>query len=352
MRISIAMATYNGEKYIKEQLESLAKQTKLPFELVICDDGSTDNTVQIIRELSSELPFDVHLYENKENLQFTGNFLKAASICRGNIVAFCDQDDIWENTKIEICANTIEKEEADLVIHEGRVIDSLGRLTGLRIPDLSADSQYLNKAPFDRVSKGFAMVMRRQIVEDLMTYWDWDEYISFKKLFGCPLGHDLFIYAWCCSRRKIRFIHEELVRYRVHGANATASIEITQGRIVRFLAFFRGLTFCGSDYFLPAKKWAAEVEFLKKYIRRCSAEAPPGLLQLAEWLSRKSFIWINRAAIYDVQSSHVVRWSKLALLLYSGAYISHLDPRLGVKSLIKDFLAASMPRWCGINKHS
>lgn len=350
MRISIAMATYNGEKYIKEQLESLAKQTTPPFELVVCDDGSTDNTVQIIRELSRELPFDVHLYENKENLQFTGNFFKAASICRGEVVAFCDQDDIWENRKIEICANALESEKADLVIHEGRVIDSVGRLTGLRIPDLSADSQYLNKVPFDRVSKGYAMVMRRQIIEDLMISWDWEEYISFKKLFGCPLGHDLFIYAWCCGRRKISFIHEELVRYRIHGANATASIEITRGYIAKFLAFFRGLTVNRSDYFLPAEKWAAEVEFLKKYIHRCSAEAPPGLLQLAEWRSRKSFLWVNRSAIYDVQSSRIERWSKLTLLLYSGAYISRHEPRLGVKSLIKDLLVVSMPRWRGIYK--
>lgn len=344
------MATYNGAKYIKEQLESLAKQTILPFELVICDDGSTDDTVQIINELSTKLPFDVHLHENKENLHFTGNFLKAASICCGDAIAFCDQDDLWESKKIETCANALKREQADLIIHEGRVIDSTGRLTNIRIPDLSNDQQYLNRAPFDRVSKGFAMVVRRQIIEDLMSHWDWDEYRRFKRIHGCPLGHDLFIYAWCYGRKKISLIRNELVLYRVHGGNATASIEITKGYFARLLASFRGLTINRSNYAVLAQKWADEVVFLQKYIYRYSAETLPGLVQLADWLSRKSFLWANRAAIYDKRSSQLERWRKLIFLLCDGAYTSHMEPRLGAKSLLKDFLISSIPRLRSIYK--
>jgi len=340
MRVSIAMTTFNGAKYIQEQIDSLVSQTLLPFELVICDDGSTDATVDILERVSAKLPFKVRIYQNEERLNFTGNFLKAASLCIGDVVAFCDQDDIWEPRKIEVCLPMLSVGNSDLVIHEGRVVDSNGRVTDLKIPDFSGDMMQISKPPFDGISKGFAMVMRREVVNDVLACWDWDEYIKFKGVYGSPLGHDLFIYAWCVNRKKISFIQEELVRYRIHEANVTASSEITKSRQAKLVAFFGKMAFDKDMYSLPSRKWAAEVDYINDYICRCSSENYPGLIQLAEWLERKSKLWLSRSSIYDKESSRKERIKNCSELLLAGGYVSNQEPHLGIKSLIKDLFVA------------
>ena len=93
--ISIAMATYNGERFLEEQLRTLSEQVRLPDEVVVCDDGSTDCTQEILAQFAKSAPFPVRLVINDRRLGWRENFLKAASICTSDYIAFCDQDDIW-----------------------------------------------------------------------------------------------------------------------------------------------------------------------------------------------------------------------------------------------------------------
>ena len=76
-RISIAMATYNGAQFLPEQLESFLSQSRLPDEIVVCDDGSSDNTMNILHEFSASVPFEVRIEQNVENLGYVRNFEKA-----------------------------------------------------------------------------------------------------------------------------------------------------------------------------------------------------------------------------------------------------------------------------------
>lgn len=101
MLISIALCTYNGAQYLQEQLESIVNQTRLPDELVICDDRSRDNTFEIISSFSSKAPFPVHVILNEKNLGSTKNFEKAIGLCSGDIIFLSDQDDVWESVKLE-----------------------------------------------------------------------------------------------------------------------------------------------------------------------------------------------------------------------------------------------------------
>lgn len=100
MKISIAMATYNGAKYIQEQLDSFLYQTLQPDELVVCDDGSTDTTLIILEAFRKQAPFVVHIYRNESNLGHMKNFEKALSLCIGDIIFLSDQDDVWFNNKL------------------------------------------------------------------------------------------------------------------------------------------------------------------------------------------------------------------------------------------------------------
>jgi len=92
--ISIALCTYNGEAYLSDQLASIVKQTQQPDELIACDDGSTDNTLQILDQFSGEAPFPVRVYLNQQRLGPTKNFEKAISLCSGDFIFLSDQDDV------------------------------------------------------------------------------------------------------------------------------------------------------------------------------------------------------------------------------------------------------------------
>ena len=92
--VSIAMCTYNGEPFLREQMDSLVKQDYRPIELVIVDDGSTDATQSILAEYANQHDF-IKLHVNDSNLGFIKNFEKAISLCSGEYISLCDQDDIW-----------------------------------------------------------------------------------------------------------------------------------------------------------------------------------------------------------------------------------------------------------------
>lgn len=103
MKISIAMATYNGSKYILEQLNSFAAQTRLPDELIICDDCSVDNTIEIIEEFKLTSPFSITLFQNETNLGYVKNYEKVLRLCEGEIIFLSDQDDVWFEDKLAVC---------------------------------------------------------------------------------------------------------------------------------------------------------------------------------------------------------------------------------------------------------
>lgn len=98
--VSVAMCTYNGAAYLTDQLETIVKQTYKNLEIVIVDDGSIDNTIQIIRQMQAG-DSRIRYFKNEKNLGYNKNFEKAFSLCQGNFIAIADQDDIWEPDKIE-----------------------------------------------------------------------------------------------------------------------------------------------------------------------------------------------------------------------------------------------------------
>ncbi|MCG2611043.1 glycosyltransferase [Flavobacterium sp. SM15] len=105
MKISVALCTYNGEKFIKEQLNSILNQTIGVDEIVICDDRSKDNTTALINEYSNKYPGKIILHINQSNLGSNKNFEKAIKLCTGDYIFLSDQDDIWRNDKV---AKTME----------------------------------------------------------------------------------------------------------------------------------------------------------------------------------------------------------------------------------------------------
>jgi len=205
--VSVAMATWNGAAFLPEQLESLARQELLPTELVVCDDGSTDATLQVLEEFAARAPFAVRLYRNERNLGVRSTFEKAISLCRGDFVFLCDQDDYWAPEKIRRVVETFEGDPRTMVVLNDKTIADerlnpsgatvLGNMRRAGTPDISFIA-------------GCCSAYRKEWLPVAMPippdlpYHDW---------WIAALAHQLGV---------SRIIDEPLQLYRRHGSNASA----------------------------------------------------------------------------------------------------------------------------------
>lgn len=134
LNISVAMCTYNGGRYLREQLESIAAQSRLPGELVVCDDHSTDESMAILKQFQAEAPFPVRMIQNALRLGSTRNFDQAIGLCRGEFIALCDQDDRWLPGKLERLAEVLtENPFLGGVFSDANLIDGNGQARGTRL---------------------------------------------------------------------------------------------------------------------------------------------------------------------------------------------------------------------------
>jgi glycosyltransferase involved in cell wall biosynthesis len=123
-RISIALCTYNGARFLEPQLDSFTAQTRHPDELVVCDDGSTDDTLAILERFAAKAPFAVRVHRNEARLGSTKNFEKAIGLCTGDLIATSDQDDVWLPDKLSLSEAAIDAQPGrGLVFSNANVVD-------------------------------------------------------------------------------------------------------------------------------------------------------------------------------------------------------------------------------------
>lgn len=123
--ISVALCTYNGERYIREQLESILNQTTPVDEIVVCDDGSTDSTVSILQLISELAQGRIHIYLNDCRLGYSENFKKAISLCKGELIFLADQDDIWHPDKVSVIQRYFRQHnDKQVVFTNGQLLEN------------------------------------------------------------------------------------------------------------------------------------------------------------------------------------------------------------------------------------
>jgi glycosyltransferase involved in cell wall biosynthesis len=122
------MCTYNGARFLGDQLTSLAAQVRLPYELVVCDDASTDDSAEIVEKFAGHAAFPVRFQRNSTTLGSTKNFEQAIAMCDGDIIALCDQDDIWDPQKLSLMDKLFsEHAEVNLVFTDAEIVDEQAR---------------------------------------------------------------------------------------------------------------------------------------------------------------------------------------------------------------------------------
>lgn len=214
--ISVAMASYNGEKYILEQLESIYNQTVKVDELVIVDDCSRDGTVALVKEfIEHHSDCNIRFYENEKNLGYKKNFYKALSLCKGDIIFLSDQDDIWEEYKVEMLQKIFdENEEVSLVSSSFMHVDGHGNKND---ENKKAYKRWIRKDElvyvpiedllFHNISQGCSMAMRKEIKDIYLEH------------FTDELPHDRILNVIAAMQKKCYYLNKPLFYYRIHDNN-------------------------------------------------------------------------------------------------------------------------------------
>ena len=171
-KISIVLATYNGEKFIYKQLLSLLQQTRKADEVLICDDGSSDNTVAIVQQfISSHGLYNWKLLINSRNLGWRKNFLQLFFLAHGDIIFYCDQDDIWSQNKIELMVQKIEERNDILCLAcHYYSIDMKGDLVDYSVDQKSKETSTIKKIGMDNKRyfyppSGCTMAFRKSLLK-------------------------------------------------------------------------------------------------------------------------------------------------------------------------------------------
>ena len=219
MGISVAMATYNGDRFIREQLDSLANQQHLPTEVVIADDASSDRTVAIAEQFAQTAPFPVRIQPHNNRVGYRANFMRAARVCSSDLIAFCDQDDIWSPRKLAVCIEPFRDPAVLLTYHNAEVVTEIGERIGTLDHLASAPLMPpLSLCPLRRAWSvvGFTQVFRRCILE----FSDLREMSLDVNDLMAPMAHDQWVLFISSVFGSIVYLDEALVCYRQHSSNA------------------------------------------------------------------------------------------------------------------------------------
>lgn len=233
--ISVALCTFNGERFLPAQLASILAQSRLPDELVLCDDGSTDGSMRIVEEFRQRAPFPVRVVRNAANLGSNRNFQQAIELCTGDLIALSDQDDVWAPHRLARSEAELQaRPDCGLVFSDAIVIDDDGKPTGntlwqnfLFTPELQRVMRRGSYTPLARFRfiTGATIMFRarfRPYLFPILGDWIHDGWIAM--LIACMSG--------------ICFVAEPLVQYRQHASQQVGlgNVKRRQSRTLHALA--------------------------------------------------------------------------------------------------------------------
>lgn len=234
LKITVAMTTYNGARYIKQQLTSVYHQIRRPDEVVIIDDGSTDRTVEIINSFIAENDLKSwRVVENRENLGFIRNFRKAVSFAEGDVVFLCDQDDVWYEDKIESISNLFATRPDILAVNSSfTVIDGENNDSDAAGPrgknNYGLIGQRLYR-PLEKIS--LKTVMHRNISPGCTAAFRHEITDAYTRNTDCTLPHDYEMNLLAAAKDGLYFYNMPLVKYRIHDRNTLGFAAKPQTRI-------------------------------------------------------------------------------------------------------------------------
>lgn len=223
--ISVCMATYNGGKYIKQQVESILCQLTDIDELIVSDDGSKDETISILKEFKDSR---IKVFNNEIH-GVNSNFENAISHANGDYIFLCDQDDVWMPNKVETVLIALQQHV--MVVHNAQIIDGNGAPLGKTYYECTPKKTGFWGNLWKSRYLGCCMAFRSSLLKELMPFP--------KNVFG----HDYWLGLYVDFRYHVHFMDEVLICYRRHGGNVSTSAEKSNASIYNMLVEKRIHTF-------------------------------------------------------------------------------------------------------------
>lgn len=206
--ISVCIATYNGERFLHEQLESILAQLSFDDEVIISDDGSEDRTLDIVCSFNDPR---IKVYINRGKHGFKENFENALNKATGDYIFLSDQDDVWMPNKVDIVVKYLNI--FDLVVHDAQVIDIVGDLIGENYYSLFSEKAGFWSNLWKSRFLGCCMAFKRKVLKECLPF---PKYV---------VAHDYWIGMYALATYRVRFISDILIGYRRHGQNVSSSSE-------------------------------------------------------------------------------------------------------------------------------
>ena len=219
MKISVALTTYNGERFLREQLDSLYTQTLLPDEVIVCDDCSTDNTLKILEEYS--IKYGLQYYRNDSSLGVNANFFRAISLCHGDYICICDQDDVWMSHKIATLVSAITSMEGDNIpIAVSSLRQDVDASCNPICPpqNFPFGEQWEDTLLNTEQSQGCTMIINRCLADLSVAYYR-------EKKGSDEVMYDVLISLLAAIFGKKRNLPDVLMYYRHHNANVVDKLK-------------------------------------------------------------------------------------------------------------------------------
>lgn len=324
------MATYNGAQYIQEQLQSLIEQSRRPDELVVCDDGSTDDTLSILESFATSAPFLVRIYRNEKNLGYSDNFLKAAKLCDGDWIAFCDQDDVWLCDKLKAAVNAIEKDSGlSMVLQNAELCDGQLNPRGEVFPNKIKPGVHGPNSQYGFwVWLGFLQTVKSDFFKKINSGERPPNYFPGHVW----QSHD----KWTCMISNalggICVLGEPSALYRRHEGALTGSYA---GKSVRERVS-ESRTVDSSHYRFLEKVAKSSCTYLEKAAEESNEESwRNSFKDAAKNFERLAVIQSERAALYE--SGHIAtRIGRFIRIWLMGGYVGPSFSAMGARSALKD----------------
>jgi len=333
MKISIALCTYNGESFLQQQVESIEGQIRKPDELVACDDCSQDRSLEILSDFAKRADFHVKIIRNEHNLGSTRNFEKAIKLCTGDIIALCDQDDVWKPHKLACLEKALQANpEAGYAFSDADLVDEHLQPLGRRLWDSIGFQGELKKL-FTR-GEQFRCFTRKSIVTGAT--------MAFRAPIGrmampFPIGghwiHDGWIALLSSAIGNLGVpIDEPLISYRQH-PNQQLGVPASRKR-QSLLGMYRELKTDHQSLFVAWEKHCLRILSLKDILHRLQEELnSPVLEQNLIFMREFETHFLNRRKI--LTSSKTGRLPLILLEAFSGRYARFAN---SWRTVIRDLL--------------
>lgn len=242
--VSVALCTYNGARFIEAQLLSILNQSYLPAQIVVSDDGSSDRTLEIVdlvvaewRLANPQNPLAVLVLQNAEPLGVTANFAQALNSCSSELIALCDQDDLWPKHRLDrLVGQFVERPQLLLLHTDARLVDENGSPTGQTLLATLGVSESDRNA--EHAGRAIDPLLRRNIVTGATTMLR-SEVVGRATPFPTPWVHDEWLAIVSAATGEVDLLEESLLDYRQHGGNQIGASSLDAAGRVRRLSMPR-----------------------------------------------------------------------------------------------------------------